>query len=1087
MPPPPALPGRSGWPQTLPFEAEGDFDGQRALAEVRAAIRAERLQAGRPLDLRVDAVRPVDREDGLWRLDVTLPSKRRLQRWEGAFLFTGLRAEGVDWCGEVVEADLRAGALVVRGDPAQTPPTGILAARPMDFLRAPARLLEGDAFRPVLPRLARLLGLASGALQPPMDLHRERPHQPWTGHPAWTAGWAMVWGPPGTGKTHTLVEHVRLLLEHSDARVLVLSTTHQATDEVARRLAVAAPDAAIERLGAPRIRPYVEAGLSRLLPVGARQQEALLEAEARLEAARSPESRARARFALRRLRRGEVRLGQRLDDDHPRCVVTTLYAALQTVTREEMSLFHEHTRAPFTTVVLDEAGLVPRATAAAVGLLAARQVVLVGDPKQLSPICVAARSMEPRVKRWLGRSGMEHADLRQPATQALMQQRRMHPAISGVVSAFQYGNRLQDHQSVRQRDLPEALSPLSGWPRAAWVVLDACDGVAPHEVYARRGSRRSWERPAGVDVFARLLQRHPALRQARGLFISPYRGQAERAQALLRSRPDLATWSASTVHAQQGAEADVVVFDLVRHGGWLEPEWRRLVNVAMSRAKHQLLFIAAENELEQPWLLALVGGLTRCSVAESGALRRDAAPDAQPSLFAGTVDPVGARHDVAAEAPPTRARRDGVSLGDQIAQNRAARRALTEAQAQLLRRDLHDLGPRVVRGVAGSGKTIVLAHWAAQELHKHDRDATIVYGNTALVHHLRHLLGQAWRVVTGDPGATPPLDRVHFRHVGTLLQDLRREADLPPVAEAERYALEAQARALLDAPLPPRFGLLYLDEAQDLGHDTLALLLRLVVPDRGPEGAERLPVRIFYDNAQNIYGRSTPRWSEFGLDVRGRSTVLRESFRATRPAMELALDVLHHLSPLEDDPDLRALIKPRSGPPLLVHQPGRGWRADFCVVQGQSPEVRLHASRAEEHAALVRRVQAWLAEGVSPRDIRVLAPTRSRCDAATAALVAADVSAVHLRNRAFRPMEQRVVVTTPQSFKGYEAELVAVVGVDGFTTRAGALLTQALYVALTRARTCLWVSGVEVGKGAPSRRLIEALRGAVAQRPERGE
>ncbi len=39
-------------------------------------------------------------------------------------------------------------------------------------------------------------------------------------------------------------------------------------------------------------------------------------------------------------------------------------------------------------------------------------------------------------------------------------------------------------------------------------------------------------------------------------------------------------------------------------------------------------------------------------------------------------------------------------------------------------------------------------------------------------------------------------------------------------------------------------------------------------------------VNIFYDNAQNIYGRGTPTWSELGLGMRGRATVMKESFAA---------------------------------------------------------------------------------------------------------------------------------------------------------------------------------------------------------------
>ena len=1092
---------QSGRIRTLPFDAMGPteaFDADAAIAQVRAAIALERRAARRPVDVRVDAVAPVDAEAGLWRLRVTLPPGQRLQHWEGAFLFRALAAQGPAWAGEVVLADLRGGALVVECAPGEQPAPGLVLARPMDFLRAPTQLLESPRLAGVLPAYGRLLGLSTGDLTPPDGIHDLPGLAPWGGHPAWTHGWAMVWGPPGTGKTHAIVKAVQRLLARPDERVLVLATTHKATDEVALRLGAAAQNASLMRVGAGDVAAFVRQGLERLLPDGGVGSAALAAAARRVQRATSFEARARAAWERARLQRGQPRLRDLLADDHPRCVLATLHAGLQAVTSPDMDLFHEHNRAPFTTVIIDEAGMVPRATAAAVGLLAAHQVVLVGDPKQLSPICIAARSMEPRVKRWLGWSGMEHASLRNDATESLMQQRRMHPDISRVVSGFQYGFRLQDHPRVATRPLPEGFGRLARWPRAAWVVLDACEGLSEANVGADRDLNRSRVRRAGIDIFGRLLSRYPELRRAQGLFISPYRGQAQAASDLLADQGCDDTWAASTVHAQQGSEAEVVVFDLVCHGGWGEPEWRRLVNVAMSRAQYQLVFMAAANELDQAWLARLHEALTACVVSASGALTKRGADDAQRGLFATSVDavsrvggegPAHAAPSGAAEPHPGpylhAPRDDGASLGSQIRHSRAARRSLTRAQATLVRRDLADLGPRVVRGVAGSGKTIVLARWAALELHRHDRDATVVFGNTALRPHLRGLLAQAWRVTVDDPRAEPPWDRIHLVHIGALLRQLRVEAGLPPPPDSEQFELDRLAAALMHEDLPARFGLLYVDEAQDLGHETLRLLVSLVQPEPDDGGAEQRPVRIFYDNAQNIYRRSTPRWAEFGLDMRGRSTVLRESFRSTRPAMEFALDLLHQLSPIDHDPDFKELMEPRTGPPLLFSRPNGTWQADFCVVQGQDPEVVLHDRRADEAVALVARVQSWIDLGVAPRDIRVLAPSRARCDAAADALHQAGVPVNVARNSAFEPGDRRVIVTTPQSFKGYEAELVAVIGLDGFCTRGGVLLTQALYVALTRARTWMWVSGTRVAPGVPSGAIIAAAERAVALRPER--
>ncbi len=1103
LPPRDLDPALSGWPGRLCAALSGSFDAVAALAQVEEAVRLERRAAARAVEVRVDQVEPVTDptvepdEPALWALQVAWSSGAPPVRdWSGAVLACELADGGPPWRAEVVEGAPGAHRVVVLGPLDAPPRPGPARVFPFDFLRAAHDLVTSPRLAGARPAYGRLLGATLGELEAPGPL-TGRVGNGTHGHRAWTSPWAMVWGPPGTGKTHTVVEEVARILVDPDERVLVVSTTNKATDEVALRLGPG--PGGVLRVGTLRVGAFRSAGLLDLLPRPTARLQLLETLEARRESARTSRQRAIATVALDQARRGLPRLNDLLAEQAPRCVLTTGHAALSAVVSPEMEPFFLHGRAPFTTVVIDEAGLVPRTSAAAIALLAARQVVLVGDPRQLSPICVAARSLAPPVKRWLALSAMEHADPRQPGTQALMRQRRMHPEISGVVSLFQYGGLLDDHPTVRDRPLPDALAGrLAGWPRAAWIVLDQCEGQDPTTVAAERTTDGSWARPAGAEVLRLMLERYPELGRLRGLFISPYRAQARAVGAVIEALGLSQRWSASTVHAQQGAEADVVVFDLVRHGGWPLPEWKRLVNVALSRARFQLLVLAAEQELaHQPGCSALFERLVRCSVGPEGSLRVHQAPDAQQLMFGGLATTVDSPGGPAGDPPPTTGAAprerppppgDPSDLGVQIFHSRAARRSMTRYQAQLVRRDLKDLGPRVVRGVAGSGKTIVLARWVALELVRHqDRDVTVVFGNTALRQHLEALIEQAWRVTVAARGAEPPWGRVNLVHVGTLLGDLMDEARLPrpPRGGTAEYDYESQARSLREAALAPRFGLLYLDEAQDLGHETLALLVSLVIPARDPDDQTRswTPIRIFYDNAQNVYRRSTPRWAEFGLDVRGRSAVLRESFRTTRASMELALDIVDALRPLEEDPDMHELIAPRSGPPVLVREASGGWRADFCVEQGQTPQVALHDSQDDELAALVGVVRNWLDQAVAPRDIRVLAPRRRRCDQLASALQANGIDAVALRNTAFQNSDPRVVVTTPQSFKGYEAELVAVVGVEEFVTRSeGKVLVEALYVALTRARTWMWVSGVRVPQHEVGARVVAAVEAAAARR-----
>lgn len=104
-------------------------------------------------------------------------------------------------------------------------------------------------------------------------------------------------------------------------------------------------------------------------------------------------------------------------------------------------------------------------------------------------------------------------------------------------------------------------------------------------------------------------------------------------------------------------------------------------------------------------------------------------------------------------------------------------------------------------------------------------------------------------------------------------------------------------------PIEDRCNALFIDEAQDMGPSMLRLLLSLVQQNDRADPNSRA-ANIFYDNAQNIYGTGTPKWSEYGLDMRGRSTVMRESFRSTKPTIEFAVNVLDHLSETEEHHEL---------------------------------------------------------------------------------------------------------------------------------------------------------------------------------------
>ena len=317
--------------------------------------------------------------------------------------------------------------------------------------------------------------------------------------------------------------------------------------------------------------------------------------------------------ALTRKQIGELRAAGNDQSDRifvdvdKRVVVATAFKAMSFLRNDAIRVMVENGEAPFTTVFVDEAGLISRSAVAVLSLLAARRVVLVGDSKQLAPISRISRVLPTRQQTWLASSGLSHlgeaSDI-PTAVHLLTEQHRMHPDVCRVVSAFQYNGILTT--PAERADQASTLSPfLANRSRAIWYVLDEedCDLAT---IRATRGpGNKSWVRQITKTVLQKLFS-DADVRRANGLFISPFKAQANAVGEWLAGW-GMNSWESSTVHSQQGSEADIVVFDTVNAGShtWGVVEWKRLVNVALSRAREAVIVLASRAEMDEPYLRPL--------------------------------------------------------------------------------------------------------------------------------------------------------------------------------------------------------------------------------------------------------------------------------------------------------------------------------------------------------------------------------------------------------------------------------------------------------------------------------------------------
>jgi superfamily I DNA/RNA helicase len=1043
----------------------------------QAAIRAEHHQHNQWTTLRCRST--AHARGTLWRL--TAPDLSSVSwAWEGATALCPIDpmhfdAEDPDtlrWRGVVVSADDATATVFIDIShcAGETPDAGTFLVKPYAFLESLHRLYVDPLFSDLAEPLASALQASAGedagtTLAPTGELRIAQ---------ATSQSWGILWGPPGTGKTWTIGQHVAALWP--DRRILVISTTNRATDgvalSIARAIRTLRPGEVLrDRL----VRVGSGADLDRFVPdrltgvlaggeVGLRRQLVTLRQKRARE--RDPQQRAALSSKLQQVRRSlegcsrEVFLAEGC-----RVVVTTAFNALRQLTDPDLLALAEAGRAPFDIVIIDEAGLVCRAAAAALSLLAAEQLLLVGDPRQLAPISKMSRLLPPDQALWLSESALSHLDDAEvPGVCMLHVQHRMHPEIRHVVSSYQYDGLLEDAPGVISSEECAA-----GMPRAGWFVLE--DSAVLWETRAERGPQgKSWVRPCTPHILAQLIEAHPALSGSTVLLVTPFAAQA-RALASWIQATELSGWQASTVHSQQGAEADVVIFDTVCGGlaAWPPGEWQRLVNVGLSRARCHVMLLATRDEMSAPWLAPLQDLLSPCALRPGYGAPR------------WTMLPI-----VEAVALPGRPAMASDGLGAQLAAAKAARPVLSADQERLVALPL-DGGPRLVRGIAGSGKTLVLACWLARALVEAPdlQPLWVVYGNSSLQRPLADRILAAWQLHC--PGRALPWRRVRLWHVRELLRALLPERGLSLADDDFDYDplcrawLSRRDRSSRNRTPQPRCAMLFIDEAQDFGPETLKLLSLLATPP-DPSQPSRRPVMIFYDHDQNLYRRPSPRWSALGLEVEGRTALLEEGFRSTEPITTAALNTLYQLQSPTGSPAYRQLLR-RGLVQQTMRSGHRWWEVRFSSIDGPLPELRLYRERDEELLAVAAQIMSWVEEGVLPGDIRVLcgAPElrASLLELVAPSLESVGFSAVHRTGRALPEDARTLLITTPHSFKGHDAELVVIIGVDRFSTRLGPLAS-ALYVAMTRARSMLLLTGLAVPESEGGRAVVAALRRTMA-------
>lgn len=399
---------------------------------------------------------------------------------------------------------------------------------------------------------------------------------------------AIVHGPPGTGKTTTLVEAIYETL-HREPQVLVCAQSNTAVDWISEKLVDRG--LSVLRIGNPtRVndkmlsftyeRRFEDHPLYSEL-WGIRKELRNLRRQGRRGSFSEREA---LRSRMSRLRDRATALEVQINAD----LLDGAHVIASTLVSSNHRLLSGHR---FGTLFIDEAAQALEA-ACWIAIRKADRVVLAGDHQQLPPTVKCYEAL----KGGLGCTLMETVVRNKPEVVSLLTlQYRMNEEIMRFSSDWFYNGQLQAAPEVRHRGILDWDSPIS------WI--DTSGREFKEEFVGENFGRINRQE---ADLLLEELQKYIARIGGRRILeeridfgiISPYKAQVQYLRGRIKAsdafRPYRSLLTVNTVDGFQGQERDVVFISLVRANeegqiGFLG-DLRRM-NVAMTRARMKLVIL----------------------------------------------------------------------------------------------------------------------------------------------------------------------------------------------------------------------------------------------------------------------------------------------------------------------------------------------------------------------------------------------------------------------------------------------------------------------------------------------------------------
>lgn len=405
---------------------------------------------------------------------------------------------------------------------------------------------------------------------------------------------SIVHGPPGTGKTTTLVQAVKTIIQTEPQQILVTAPSNTAVDLLSERLS--AEGLKVLRIGNPvRVSEQL---MSLTLDAKISAHSSMKEVKKMKK--RASEFLDMAHKYKRQFGRAEREQRKALFDEAHQIMreverteeymVKDIISQSQVIAATLVGANHFTVKSlRYKTVVIDEAGQAIE-PACWIPALKGEKIILAGDPFQLPPTIKS----EDAARNGLAVTLLEKCVASHPETVVMLrEQYRMNKLIMGYSSEVFYQNKLFANPSVTNHTLFDGDQPFNFIDTAGCGYYEQTEGV-------------NISNPEEAAFLFKHLSQY--IEQLSGYYqpenfpsigiISPYRRQVELLKEQLQHSPTLLPYntqiSINTIDSFQGQERDIIYISLTR----CNPESRigfladiRRMNVAITRARKKLVIV----------------------------------------------------------------------------------------------------------------------------------------------------------------------------------------------------------------------------------------------------------------------------------------------------------------------------------------------------------------------------------------------------------------------------------------------------------------------------------------------------------------